>query len=175
MYQKLWCRYRGVVYFIKLKLLPFRRSWSRRRHVLVFTHSSRGFAGRSFARSWRKPQFSVTQKLDSAIHRINRYPVGTYLGNQLRYPLDRDLFNGWRYPPLEQLGPSCVGYIIRIWRIWLLRPFFKVCAAAVLNSIDRIKFDLYYLDGFWEKEKSSLKCTVHVYWLCIAREHKVIL
>ena len=123
--------------------------------MLVFTHSSRGFAGRSFARSWRKPQVSVTQKLDSVIHRINRHPVDTYLGNQLRYPLDRDLFNGWLYPPLEQLGPSCVGYIIRIWRIWLLRPFFKVRAAAVLNSIDRIKFDLCYLDGFSEKEEQE--------------------
>ena len=127
------------------------------------TYSSRDFAGRSFARSPRKPQVSVTQKLDSAIHRINRYPMDTYLGNQLRYPLDRDLFNGWRYPPLEKLGPSCVGYIIRIWRIWLLRPFFKVLAAAVLNSIDRIKFDLYYLDGFWEMERSSWKCIVHVH------------
>ena len=151
MYQKLWCRYRGVVYLIKLNLLLFWRSRCRRHHVLVFTYSSRGFAGRSFARSPRKPQVSVTQKLDRAIHRINRFPVDTYLGNQLLYPLDRDLLNGQCYPPLEHLGPSCVGYIIRSWRIWLLRPFFKVRAAAVLNSIDRIKFDLYYLDGFWGK------------------------
>ena len=33
----------------------------------------------------------VAQTLDSAIHRINHYPVDKYLGNQLYYQLDRDL------------------------------------------------------------------------------------
>ena len=33
----------------------------------------------------------VVQTLDSAIHRINHYPPDKYLGNQLHYPLDRDL------------------------------------------------------------------------------------
>ena len=36
----------------------------------------------------------VVQKQDSAIHRINHYPVDEYSGNQLRYPLDRDLSDG---------------------------------------------------------------------------------
>ena len=38
----------------------------------------------------------VVQTLDSAIHRINRYPVDKYYnyGNQLRYPLDRVLSIG---------------------------------------------------------------------------------
>ena len=36
----------------------------------------------------------VVQTLDSAIHRINHYPADKYLGNQLRYPLDRDLSTG---------------------------------------------------------------------------------
>ena len=36
----------------------------------------------------------VVQTLDSAIHRINHYPVDTGQGNQLRYPLDRDLSIG---------------------------------------------------------------------------------
>ena len=36
-------------------------------------------------------QAPVVQMFDSAIHRINCYPVDKYLGNQLRYPLDRDL------------------------------------------------------------------------------------
>ena len=48
----------------------------------------------------------VVQKLDSAIHRINHYPVDKYLGNQLRYPLDRDLLIGYRYPPFKKLGPD---------------------------------------------------------------------
>ena len=34
------------------------------------------------------------QTLDSAIHRINHYPADKYYGNQLRYPLDRDLSGG---------------------------------------------------------------------------------
>ena len=36
----------------------------------------------------------VVQTLDSAIHRINYYPADKYYGNQLRYPLDRDLSGG---------------------------------------------------------------------------------
>ena len=41
----------------------------------------------------------VVQRLDSAIHRINHYPVDKYWGDQLRYPVDRDLSDGLRYPP----------------------------------------------------------------------------
>ena len=36
-------------------------------------------------------QAPVVQKMDSAIHRINHYPAVKYLGNQLRYSLDKDL------------------------------------------------------------------------------------
>ena len=36
----------------------------------------------------------VVQTLDTAIHRINHYPADKYLGNQLRYPLDRVLSGG---------------------------------------------------------------------------------
>ena len=36
----------------------------------------------------------VAQTLDSAMHWINQYPVDKYLGNQLHYPLDRDLSGG---------------------------------------------------------------------------------
>ena len=36
-------------------------------------------------------QAPVVQKLDSAIHRINHYPVNKYHKNQLHYPLDSDL------------------------------------------------------------------------------------
>ena len=45
----------------------------------------------------------VVQKLDSAIHRINRYPADKYYENQLRYPLDSDLASEECYPPFEQL------------------------------------------------------------------------
>ena len=39
-------------------------------------------------------QAPVVQTLDRAIHRINHYPADKYYGNQLRYPLDRDLSGG---------------------------------------------------------------------------------
>ena len=40
----------------------------------------------------------VVQKMDSAIHQINRYPADEYWGNQLRYPVDSSihLLNDWR-------------------------------------------------------------------------------
>ena len=51
-------------------------------------------------------QAPIVQTLDSAIHRINHYPVDKYYGNQLRYPLDSDLSCGKRYPTFEQPGPE---------------------------------------------------------------------
>ena len=42
-----------------------------------------------------KSQASVVQTLDSDIHWINRYPADKYYGNQLRYPLDRFLSDGY--------------------------------------------------------------------------------
>ena len=54
----------------------------------------------------------VVQKLDSAIHRINHYPLGKYFTKtNLRYSLYSDLPSGQRYPPFEQLGPEFVPLI----------------------------------------------------------------
>ena len=39
-------------------------------------------------------QAPVVQKLDSAIHRINHYPVEKYYEDRLRYTLDSDLTSG---------------------------------------------------------------------------------
>ena len=39
-------------------------------------------------------QVWVVQNMDSAIHRINHYPLDKCLQNQLRYPVDRDLSGG---------------------------------------------------------------------------------
>ena len=36
----------------------------------------------------------VVRKLDSAIHRINRYPAVKFYNNQLRHPVDSDLSSG---------------------------------------------------------------------------------
>ena len=51
-------------------------------------------------------QAPVVQKLDSAIHRINHYPVEKYYEDRLRYTLDSDLRSGKRYPHFQQLGPD---------------------------------------------------------------------
>ena len=51
-------------------------------------------------------QAPLVQMLDSAIQQINHYPADKYLGNQLHYPLERDLSGGKCYPPFEQLGPG---------------------------------------------------------------------
>ena len=39
-------------------------------------------------------QAPVVQRVDSAIHRINRYPVDKSWRKKLRYPLDSDLSGG---------------------------------------------------------------------------------
>ena len=39
-------------------------------------------------------QGPVVQTLDSAIRRINHYPVDKYYGNQLHYPVDKSLSAG---------------------------------------------------------------------------------
>ena len=41
-----------------------------------------------------KIQAWVVQRLDNAIHRINRYPVDKCWQNKPRYPLDSDLSSG---------------------------------------------------------------------------------
>ena len=55
----------------------------------------------------------VVQKLDSAIHWINHYPLDNSIGFASVYPLDSDLSSEQRYLSFEQLGPglqlkSCV-------------------------------------------------------------------
>ena len=52
------------------------------------------------------PLAPVVQKLDSAIHRINHYPVENAIGFPNTYPLDSDLSGGQPYPTFEQLGPD---------------------------------------------------------------------
>ena len=49
-------------------------------------------------------QAPVVQTLDGAIHQINRCPVDKYYGNQLHYPLDRDLPRGKRINLLNDWG-----------------------------------------------------------------------
>ena len=47
-----------------------------------------------------KQQAPVVQTLDSAIHGINHFPADTCWGNQLCYPVDRDLSIGYRCPAM---------------------------------------------------------------------------
>ena len=49
----------------------------------------------------------VVQTMDSAIRRINHYPLDNSIGFACVYPFDSDLFGGYkRYPLFEQLGPD---------------------------------------------------------------------
>ena len=59
----------------------------------------------------------VVQKLDSAIHRINHYPVDKCQGNQLRYPVDRDLSGEYVNLLLNNLD---LAYILQSW-LWILK------------------------------------------------------
>ena len=52
------------------------------------------YHGDLYSDLWKNDLVPVVQKLDSAIHRINHYPVDNYYGNQLRYTLDRFLSGG---------------------------------------------------------------------------------
>ena len=45
--------------------------------------------------------------MDSAICRINHYPLDNSVGFASVYPLDSGLSGGWRYQSFEQLGPGC--------------------------------------------------------------------
>ena len=49
-------------------------------------------------------QAPVVQKMDSAIQRINHYPLNSAIGFPNTYPLDSDLSGEWRYPSFEQPG-----------------------------------------------------------------------
>ena len=90
-------------------------------------------------------QAQVVQKLDSAIHWINHYPVNKYQGNQLHYPLDRDLSAGQRYPPFEQLGPE--QYFSQkgkgVGKIYTMEPRFNK-PLPVYNEVLSIKKDFLY-------------------------------
>jgi len=51
--------------------------------------------GRDWASNHRPSDLApVVQKLDSAIHRINHYPVDNAIGFPITYPLDSDLSGG---------------------------------------------------------------------------------
>ena len=78
----------------------------------------------------------VGQTLDSTIHRTNHYPADKYQGNQLRYPLDRDLSSGYPYPPFEQLGPGLYWYHSVVYkRVKWVMPDLTSCKNALSNCL----------------------------------------
>ena len=64
-------------------------------HVLLLVLEEKGYFSRA-TRGACNPNFQVpvVQKLDSAIHRINLYPVDSAIGFPNTYPLDSDLPGG---------------------------------------------------------------------------------
>ena len=72
----------------------------------------------------------VVQKVDSAIQRINLYPVVSVIVFPNTYPLDIDLSGGKRYPVFEQLGRD-------VWRVTLVGSivqFIRLPVRATLNQ-----------------------------------------
>ena len=53
----------------------------------------------------------VVKRVDSAIQRINHYPVDSAIGFHNTYPLDSDLSSGWGHPTFEQPGPDYLRII----------------------------------------------------------------
>ena len=52
----------------------------------------------------------VVQTIDSAIRRINHYPLDNSIGFASVYPLDSDFSSGLRYPSFQLLGPGLSIY-----------------------------------------------------------------
>ena len=48
----------------------------------------------------------VVQRVDKAIHWINRYLADKSQQNKPRYPMDSDLSVGYRYPAFDQPRPA---------------------------------------------------------------------
>ena len=71
-----------------------------KRTARASSEAARPLLSRLLSRAFRAstfhdiPQAPVVRKLDSAIHRINHYPVDKYKGNRLHNLLDRDLSAG---------------------------------------------------------------------------------
>ena len=55
------------------------------------------------------------------IHWINHYPADKYQGNQLQYPLDRDLSSGQHYAPFQQLVPGLRKTVLKHLKLVLVR------------------------------------------------------
>ena len=71
----------------------------------------------------------VVQKVESAIHRINLFPVDSAIGFPNTYPLDRDLSDGYRYPAFEQLAPgnvACISEAIFGWFCHSVLNFIRI-------------------------------------------------
>ena len=49
-------------------------------------------------------QASVVQKMDSAIHWINHYPVDNAIGLRITYPLDNDISGGYKCSSIQLLN-----------------------------------------------------------------------
>ena len=56
----------------------------------------------------------VVQTLDGAIHRINYYPAGKYLGNQLRHPLDQIYPVDSAIQRLNNRGRKCTKSVLHV-------------------------------------------------------------
>ena len=99
----------------------------------------------------------VVQRMDKAIHWINRYLADKSQQNKPRYPLDSDLSVGYRYPAFDQPRPAQHFQHVnrppstfRIARQSTHRPAFRILTIRTIH---------YNTVPFW--------CSVNVYQLVI--------
>ena len=83
-------------------------------------------------------QAPVVQKVDSAIHRINHYPLDSIIGFPNTYAVDSDLPGEHRYPTFEQLGLE-IYLIKQNTRTWIILLCYyllaNVCTGIILIDL----------------------------------------
>ena len=81
-----------VIYFLVIFFFFRRRHLPKTSQVTTLDHVAQKV---DRVIHWRNPYLApVVRKLDSAIHRINRYPEDKYYDILLRYPVDSNLSSG---------------------------------------------------------------------------------
>ena len=73
--------------------------------------------------------------MDSAIRRINHYPLDNWIGFASAYRLNSDLSDGYRYPSFEQLEPGLqLTYICSRFYKNEQPPFFVIYNGSSWNN-----------------------------------------
>ena len=105
-------------------------------------------------------QARVVQTMDSAVHRINHYPVDNSIGFASVYPLDSDLSGGQRYPSFEQLGPD----------VWFHRSYYFSCYKVTASNGLLVVFKLTFACSKEETSRIQCQSLILIFVVC-SRQH----